>query len=318
MKEAKFINSEKKPLIKLYRYFGNVEYALKEIESGEIFLTFSDSFNDPFDCRISNDGYSLVSNQRGFVKQVMAFGNKILLGCPEFIKSFFLEYDFDKMESEFLSSLNGKRKIKSFDYLSFVHKYSNREDSFDEFLKLLEASFIEKQPMLSLSKRVACFSEVNHSILMWSYYAQKHSGVCLEYTPTELSLENDDEKALFNGLQKVFYSENQYNKSKYFASESDVYDVFFSKAQCWAHEQEWRIVLDNNIKKIKFPCLTGIYLGANFRNTYASLSNDDYFIKTIRSAINHTPRLTVYEGKLNADKYQIDFEKILSPEDFPK
>lgn len=320
MENTTYIKGKKKPLVKLYRYFSNIDYALSEIESGEIFLTFSHAFNDPFDCRITNDGSVLFANQRGYIKEIRTFINKILLECPEFIESFFLHYDFEKMESDFLNSLNGKRKIYPFDYLSFIHKYSNREDSFDEFMNMLKESFIKKQPVLSISKKVACFSEVNDSILMWSYYANKHTGICLEYTPSELLLGNDNEQNIFQALQKVFYSENQYNQSRYFNSEDDIYDVFFNKAQCWAHEQEWRIVLNENVKTLAFPCLTGIYLGANFRSTYRERSpfEDCYFKKVIKSAIHHTPRIPVYEAKLNNAKYQIDFETILPIEHFPK
>ena len=46
-KKKEFINSDKKPVVKLYRYFSNIKYALQEIKSAEIYLTLSDSFNDP-------------------------------------------------------------------------------------------------------------------------------------------------------------------------------------------------------------------------------------------------------------------------------
>lgn len=312
-KKKEFINSDKKPVVKLYRYFSNIKYALQEIQSGEIYLTLSDSFNDPFDCKIVNDGSVFLANQKGKVKLILSFTNKILLKCKDFIESFFLEYDFDVMENAFIDSLNGKMETTPFDYLNFVHNYCNRKDTFKNFIERLKESYIQNQPIVSVCKRVACFSEVNNSILMWSYYANKHKGICLEYTPTELDLEDEYQLSLFNGLQKVFYSENQYNQSKFFYSMDDINNVFFNKAQCWAHEQEWRLVLSKNRKKIKFPCLTGIYLGANFRNEYVTLSNDNYFIKVIKCACKPDNKLSVFEAKLNNKKYQIDFEEIISP-----
>ena len=314
MKNIKFINCNKKPVVKLYRYFSNVKYALKEIETGEIYLTLSDSFNDPFDCRLVNDGSLLVINQEGPIQMVMDFVDGILLKCDTFLLDFFQEYDFDKMQSDFLKSVHIKKTITPFDYLSFIHAYSNRKDKFEDFLEILKTSFIQKQPILSVARRIACFSEVNNSILMWSYYANKHKGVCLEYTPTELNLENENERRLFNGLQKVFYSENQYNQMHYFSYSGDNNDVFFNKAQCWAHEQEWRLVLADNKKKIKFPCLTGIYLGVNFRKEYSSLKTDDYFMKVINCVCKPNNKLTLYEAKLDGEKYQINFEKIVIPE----
>ena len=313
-KKKEFINSDKKPVVKLYRYFSNIKYALQEIQSGEIYLTLSDSFNDPFDCKISNDGSVLLANQKGRVKIIVSFVNNILLKCKDFIESFFQEYDFDAMEKSFLNNLSGRLETTPFEYLHFIHTYSNRKDIFENFIEVLKESFIQNQPIVSVCKRVACFSEINNSILMWSYYANKHKGICLEYTPTELDLEDEYQRNLFNGLQKVFYSENQYNQNKYFYSIDDINDVFFNKAQCWAHEQEWRLVLSKNRKKIKFPCLTGIYLGANFRKEYATLSSDNNFIKVISCACKLNNKLTVYEAKLNNEKYQLDFEKIIIPD----
>ena len=317
MENNRFINSEKKPLVKLYRYFSNIEYALKEIESGEIFLTYSHTFNDPFDCRIVNDGYTFNKNFSGDKEYVMFFVNGILLHCQEFIELFFADYDFDTMESEFKESVKDVTEITVLDYVAFVYKYANIKQSFDDFWDLLKDAYIKSEPLVSIPKKIACFSEINNSILMWSYYANKHTGICLEYTPTELNLENEEEKLIFESLQKVFYSENQYNQNKYFTSGADIYDIFFNKAQCWAHEQEWRIVLENDEDTLKIPCLTGIYLGVNFRNTYASLLKDNYFVKVIKSAIKHNPRIPVYEAKLNGEKYQIDFDVLLSPEKLP-
>ena len=48
----KCINAEKYPNIKLYRYFGNVDYAIKAIAEDALYFSMSDTFNDPFDCMI--------------------------------------------------------------------------------------------------------------------------------------------------------------------------------------------------------------------------------------------------------------------------
>ena len=176
------------------------------------------------------------------------------------------------------------------------------------FFKLLKDSYIKRNPVISIGKRVACFSEVNDSILMWAYYADGHKGVCLEYTPSELDLDNPEYEAIFNGLRKVYYSETQYNKMDFIHSENDVNSLFFNKALCWAHEQEWRLVLEKNIKKVNFPCLTGVYLGANFRETHGSVSGD--VVNLIGAVIKKDKEIPIFEAKLDNDRYRLNFERI--------
>lgn len=47
---------------------------------------------------------------------------------------------------------------------------------------------------------VACFSRSHDNILMWSHYADGHSGICVEF--------ESDECPILNCVRKVDYSEN--------------------------------------------------------------------------------------------------------------
>ena len=127
-----------------------------------------------------------------------------------------------------------------------------------------------------------------------------------------MDLDNPEYEAIFNGLRKVYYSETQYNKMEYIHSENDVNSVFFNKALCWAHEQEWRLVLEKDIKKVKFPCLTGVYLGTNFRQTYANGSTSNNFVNLISTVLKSDRKIHVFEAKLDNDKYRLNFEKIVT------
>ena len=135
-----------------------------------------------------------------------------------------------------------------------------------------------------------------------------HHTLSLEYTPSDLDLDNPEYEAIFNGLRKVYYSETQYNKMEFIHSENDINSLFFNKALCWAHEQEWRLVLEKDIKKVKFPCLTGVYLGANFRETHGSSSGDA--VNLIRTVIQKNKEIPIFEAKLDNNRYQLNFERI--------
>jgi hypothetical protein len=137
---------------------------------------------------------------------------------------------------------------------------------------------------------VACFSEVNNNFLLWSHYASKHTGVCLEFTiepyskdlfrfPVEFSLSKPNS----NFFEKGKYSERirkvSYDSTRRFANffeflavflnedEPDLVnlsksiwhqfadkteDIFCTKTEPWQYENEWRIV-SIEFDKYKFP-----------------------------------------------------------------
>lgn len=310
-KELSFIKSHHKPTMKLYRYFSNIEHALEEIESGEIYCSLSDMFNDIFDCRVINDGKVLDADYAGHPSVIIPFVNSILLDCKEFFFNFFLNgRSFEDMEAEFIKSISNKAKIKPSKYLHFVYQYSERQETFERFYSILRASYIKMQPLVSMCRRVACFSEINDSILMWSYYTDKHKGLCLEYDPNILDDGVEEHENMLNAIQKVQYSETQYNNPKYFRSSRSLNNIYFTKALCWAHEQEWRIVLQDNVERIKFPCLTGVYLGANFRLEHDDLKKDHYFIRLLKACMKKS-NVAVYEAIQDSEKYKINFSEII-------
>lgn len=314
-KSIRCLKAKKKATVKLYRYFSNIAYAIDAIRTDQLYLSLSDSFNDPFDCKVVNNGEVLDANCSGDIGTVLPMVSNILLSCPEFFVPFLSQYNYEEMEEQFVKNLNGKERISPQDFISFVHQYSAWEQSLDDFKELIRKSFIEKQPVVSISKRVACFSEVNDSILMWAYYANCHKGVCLEYTPYALDMTNPYYKSLFDGIGKVYYSQYQYNNPQKIYSPDELGDIFFNKAQCWAHEQEWRLVLWDNIEKVSFPCLSGIYLGARFREDTVSLERNNLFVQLLQSAFDREKRVPIYEAKLKNDEYQLFFDEIVRKED---
>ncbi len=217
-----------------------------------------------------------------------------------FIDFFSQNKDINEMNNMFRNKVSNNKATPQ-DYLKFVYNFSEQKESFESFFAMIKKSYIKRQPIISLSKRVTCFSEVNDSILMWSYYADKHQGVCLEYNPILLNDGNDEHMKILNAIQKVQYSEKQYNSVGFFDSIEDINTIFFSKALCWSHEQEWRIVLNENIEKLQFPCLTGVYLGANF-------DNSEKYCDIVRSVLGKDRYVALYDAVVDRKEYKIRFD----------
>ncbi|MEN6405885.1 MAG: DUF2971 domain-containing protein [Thermoguttaceae bacterium] len=96
---------------------------------------------------------------------------------------------------------------------------------------------------------VVCLSEVNDSILMWSHYAQHHTGVCIEFERTPNSWLGDPEICM-----PVQYSSKypviDFGKMLLNRDGQTLNLMMRYKADCWAYEKEWRVITDHGDK----PC----------------------------------------------------------------
>lgn len=88
--------------------------------------------------------------------------------------------------------------------------------------------------------RVFCLSEDPESTLMWSHYADKHSGICIEF---------DANVFPFNMATPVKYV------SVYPAWTVDAAgaDELLTKAAQWAYEREWRLVAEERSAPATWP-----------------------------------------------------------------
>ena len=165
----------------------------------------------------------------------------------------------------------------------------------------IDRGFVEKERAIHLDCRVSCFSEVKDSILMWSYYANNHEGVCLEFDISRLDKENELNQSMIKNLSRVHYSPIRADV-QYLAVGDTGLNFITSKADVWEHELEWRLICKTNEEYLPFDCISGIYLGVNF-----SQSSKEY--KKLISVAAKYDWLPIYQGKLSLNRYEIEFEE---------
>lgn len=134
-------------------------------------------------------------------------------------------------------------------------------DSFRKELKRITSKFLENSYAI-------CFSESNNDFLMWSHYASKHSGICLEFSlensglfpyisKTKRSLDYEKYKQMlseweikthmyWDRIRKVTYENEQpfinfFEFSPVFENEHDCDLIGLSKSWIhhFAHQLEW-------------------------------------------------------------------------------
>ena len=125
---------------------------------------------------------------------------------------------------------------------------------------------------------VTCFAERPDNILMWSHYANKHTGFCVEYDFSKL--ESVEAKLM---LFPVIYSKKRpmlpmelfdfSDSNNVKLAERDlpipeVVEAMLTKSEIWNYEEEWRIVcfLKNlNEQKLVESMASKVYLGVNIK-----------------------------------------------------
>jgi hypothetical protein len=107
---------------------------------------------------------------------------------------------------------------------------------------------------------VLALSEVNDNILMWSHYADKHRGICIEFERTDTNdLGNWDHcvPVLYQQELPSFYPLELENSKT-------VTQALSTKGEYWTYEREWRILTYESNKHFPLPGnITSVIFGLN-------------------------------------------------------
>lgn len=145
---------------------------------------------------------------------------------------------------------------------------------------------------------ITCFSESSNNILMWSHYANKHTGFCVEY---DISLLDNFYKL---NLFPVLYSNNRPEQTeiikKGINNVAALYTGLLTKSNEWDYENEWRIILlDDGINKDKIcqNIITKVFCGLKTSNE--NLNN-------LKLLVNKKNKTRTINGKIQLYFYEMD------------
>lgn len=114
--------------------------------------------------------------------------------------------------------------------------------------------------------RVGCFSEVNNSILMWSHYGRKFTGIVVKFRVSMSDWGNDLIKVDYND---EIISVSEFNENAFGAGPEER-SLVKRKSSVWSYEQEWRYVKPSTecdfdsigaYRNIKSDAIIGIIVG---------------------------------------------------------
>jgi hypothetical protein len=155
-------------------------------------------------------------------------------------------------------------------------------------------------------RRIYCLVPCPRNTLMWSHYAAKHSGICLEFYVSNL---------LFLKALKVNYS-TEYPKFLPQDMQKLALEVILTKSKEWDYEQEFRIVGTPNRVGDQSLHLDGDYLRLPHRaleSVIVGCKGDYDAVKKIVS--EHAPYIKVKRAEIVSYQYQL---RIINPEPDPE
>ena len=211
----------------LYRYRGTAGPGLdrlkKIVVDGEHHLSSPAVFNDPFDCR-----------------------PRYLFNSSDQAVREYLDRLFAKFEPH-LSAVARAAEVKAI--LNDPNRDPRRQDNQQLFAAMMGTFGTDNVGVL-------CLSESGTVPLMWSHYAESHSGVALGY---------DSSVHPFSEALPVKYSKLRPSVDSTVHSQTEILEnTLFTKSEDWAYECEWRIVMTSGPGKYQIPkeTLKSIILGA--------------------------------------------------------
>lgn len=147
--------------------------------------------------------------------------------------------------------------------MSYLFPKIDKEVLKDETKNCLEEDL--NYHLLNLRKniRVTCFAESELSPLMWSHYADRHQGFCIEYDLSRIA------EGYRKGILPVIYSNTKCDVTDAIISKNTnlLMNPFYYKSKEWEYEKEWRMVIfEDMLKDGEYFAdfskgISGIYLG---------------------------------------------------------
>lgn len=248
-----------------YRYRGLTGTGLARVRSmilnDEHYFTSPSKFNDPFDCRPVHSFNGTNEEVRRYVLGLFA--------------KFRPDQDPDQRSADVDA------------ILSDPERDPRRPENMQLFAALISTFATDQAGVL-------CLSSAPDVPLMWSHYAESHSGVCLGFDP---------QVSYLAMAQPVRYSRRRPVVDPTVQNREQMLDAsLYTKSLDWAYEEEWRIVLLSGPGTYKMKrALKSVVVGATISN--------DHFKEVLAWTRSLQEPVEVYRAALSRSTFELDLRR---------
>lgn len=205
--------------------------------------------------------------------------------------------------SEFNDPFDSAIKIDYITYASHFLKVDRREvenllEKEPKIKRLFNKHFHETYTNFKNHVKIACFTASPCNTLMWSHYAEHHSGYCIEY--------NTENVMFRNMVLPVIYKDEMYDCTECLItmSKSIAINAIFFKDKAWDYENEWRAFgttdyFKENVNPVQLTnAISAIYIGIT--STQKNIKKVEHLQK-----IASEKNIPVYKMKMLSNKYKL-------------
>lgn len=159
--------------------------------------------------------------------------------------------------------------------------------------------------------------------LLWAYYADSHTGFCIEYDLEKLG-ELTKNSCNFDVVYQDVIPQITFDSliDKNFSSVEVFKLTSGTKSKKWQHEDEIRIIMDNFGKvEYDFRAVKAIYFGLNMPKTPQDLHNDNKDLPNYFSKVSQEQVMEVLKGRnikyyqmvLKSNSYEFEYIEVVDP-----
>lgn len=264
-----------------------------------------------------------------YTKNLLENGDWYFSKPSDFNDPYDTKYEIEKSATEdeirqyFINIINANEYKKNID--DFVFDEINRliSNCKDTEGKINTSYFMGNIPESKYSDnmRILCLAQDETNILMWSHYAENHTGICIGlktysiYNKIFIQTQMDQIRS-FSGIDflqpvsEIIYSNTKPNPYNFFTgSYKDIIKFYLTKSIDWEYEKEMRVIVPEKMI-LKNPVwidesqISEIIFGLN-----ASDILIEKVINIIRNYTNRGNWITIYKCKEIKGAYEIEKEK---------
>ncbi len=244
----------------IYKYRSCNKYSYNDLFNNFAHLSCPTGFNDPLDCT------SICTYEQAMLLSLL-HENKYKTDSTDIPDNSFWSEDYvEYVKNQLLKGksykqilVNRIQEMGAFSKWEAQNYYKKFKRNID--LKILKLSEDYKKQML-----LCCFAATVKNNLMWSHYANSHTGFCLEYDLHKL----DNNSQFLHALYPIIYSKkpllSNIQACFYTETTKDMLTIM-NKSSDWSYEEEYRLFCPAEFEQdYNMPILPSrIFLGLNIK-----------------------------------------------------
>lgn len=275
----------------IYKYRSCNKYAYNDLFNNFVHLSYPTAFNDPLDCS------SVCTYEQALLLSLL--DNKSY--DDEFVKHFWPNDYKEYVKNELLKGksyrpilVNRIQEMGAFSEWEAQNYYKQFKRKID--LQVLKLGEDYKKQILLCS-----FGATVKNNLMWSHYANSHTGFCIEYDLRKM----DKESQFLHALYPIIYSKKPLLsdiKACFYTDPTKDMLTVMNKSSDWSYEEEYRLFCPANFNQDYFmPILPSrIFLGLNIKT-----KDQDKIIKFARKYC-----IEIRKMEINASSFDLSHKRV--------